>query len=156
MFITGRPSNLDPPVIIILPLNILCPRTPPFALQILRFCVLAHFCRKQVAGLEGHLELIVDGFEHVFSVFLFLVHLSGSPRWGFLCWNILQWGHVFFAGASLLSFFFSSPFCCVPWLVCLSCSRVHMVCIPPPTIFVGGGAVRQFGVLRVGVITIHH
>jgi hypothetical protein len=30
--IAGRPSNLDPPVIIIRPLNILCPRTLSFSL----------------------------------------------------------------------------------------------------------------------------
>ena len=69
MFITGCPSNLDPPIIIILPLNILCPHAPSFTLRILCFCIPAHFCRKQVAWLEGHLELVADGFEPVSFVF---------------------------------------------------------------------------------------
>ncbi len=34
------------------------------------------------------------------------MHVSGSMQWGFLRWNLLQWGQLFFVGASLLSFFF--------------------------------------------------
>ena len=33
------------------------------------------------------------------------MHLYGLTQWGFLRWIFLQWGHVFFVGASLLSFF---------------------------------------------------
>ncbi len=134
MFISARLSNLDPSDIIILPLNILCPRTPSFALRILCFCVLAHFRRNQVVWLEGPLKFVADGFEPVSFVFLFHVHLSGPTRWGFLRWIFLQWGHVFFAGASLFSFFVCFSFFCVPWLFCSSCSCACVVCVPPPTI----------------------
>ena len=101
MFITGRPSNLDPPVIIILPLNILRLHAPSFALQFLHFCVPAHFRRKQVTGLEGHLKLIVDGFEPVSFVFFVLqafvwVDAMGLPVLDFfamgacvLCWCLI-------------------------------------------------------------------
>ena len=89
MFITGLPSNLGPTIIIILPLNILHPCAPSFALQILTFCVPAHFRCKLVAWLEGHLELIADGCEPVSFVFLVphaivRVNAMGLPALEFL------------------------------------------------------------------------
>ena len=101
MFISGCPSNLDPPVNFILPLNILRPRAPSCAFLILCFCVPAHFRIKRVAGLEGHLELITYGFEPVTFVHMYL---SGSTRWGVLRWIFFQWGHMFFAGFVFFSF----------------------------------------------------
>ena len=101
MFITGRPSNLGPPVIIILPLNILRPCALSFALQILRFCVPTHFLRKQVMWFEGHLELVADGFEPASVVFLVShafvwVDVMGRPALDFftmgayvLCWRLI-------------------------------------------------------------------
>ena len=61
--------------------------------------------------------------------FLFHMHLSGLTQWSFLCCFFLQWGHVFFAGASLLSFFVFFSF--LPRaLACLSFlqSRPHGLC----------------------------
>ena len=107
VFITGLSCYHDPSIIIILPLNILHPCAPSFALRILRFCVPAHFCRKQVAWLESHLELVADGFELVTFVFFvphaFLrINRIGLPALDFFAIG----AHVFFKGASLLSFFF--------------------------------------------------
>ncbi len=89
MFITVLPYNLEPSVIIIFPLNILCPRAPSFALQILIFCIPAQFRRKHVVWLDSHFKLVADGFETVSFVFLVphaivRVNAMGLPALEFL------------------------------------------------------------------------
>jgi hypothetical protein len=157
VFITGRPSNLDPPVIIIFSLNILRPRAPSFTLRILRFCVPAHIRRKRVVLLEGHLGLIADGFEPVSFVF-FVPHAfvwvdaMGLPALDFfamgacvLCWRLI---------VILLCFLLLFATCLGLFVLLAVVSAWFAFLLK--RFAVGGGNVRRFGVLRVGVITVHH
>ncbi len=135
MFITVLPYNLDPSIIIILPLNILHPCTPSFALRILIFCVPAQFCRKLVAWLESHLEFVAAGIETVLLVFLVphafvWANSMGLPALEFLAMGagVLHWRVI------VVLLFFLLLFCRMPWIVCPSCSLTRVVCTPPPTI----------------------
>ena len=157
VFITGCSSNLDPPVVIILPLNILRPRALSFALQIFCFCLLTHFRRKQVVGLEGQLKLIAKGFEPVSLVFFVphafvWVNAMGPPALDFfamgacvLCWRLI----------AVLSCFLLLFVMCLGLFVLLAVMFAWFVFLLRQ-FAVGGGAVSRFGVLRVGVISIHH
>ena len=126
MFITGRPSNLDPPVIIILPLNILHPRAQSFPLK---FSVFAYPPISTVNEWQG-LKITLSSSQMDLNLYplnvLFHMHLSGLTRWSFLRWDILQYRHVFFAGVSLFSFFifFSFLLCALAPLSFLW-SRLH-------------------------------
>ena len=106
MFITVFLYYLDPSIIIILPLKILCPCAPSFALRIFIFCIPTQFCRKHVVSFECHLKLTAYGFEMASFVFLVPHAFVRVNAMGLLALRFLAMGVGVFAGASLSSFFF--------------------------------------------------
>ena len=124
MFITVLPYKLDPSVIIILPLNIIYQCTSSFALQILIFAYLPSFAINLWRGLKATSSLSQMDLKWYPLYFLFHMHLSGLTRWGFLGWIFCNEGMRSLLAPHCCPSLFSSPFCCVPWLICSSCGRV--------------------------------
>ncbi len=110
-----------------------------------------------MVGLEGHFELIPDGFEPVSFVFLVprafvWVDAMGLPVLDFfakggsvLCWHLIV----------VLPCFLLLFAACFGLFVLLTVASVWFALLLQG-FAVGGGAVRRFGVLQVGVITVHH
>jgi hypothetical protein len=98
VLITVLPFNFDPSVRIILPLNILCPCAPSFALRILCACIPTQFRRKLVVWLESHLKLVADGFETVSLVFFVPHAFVQDNTMGLLALEFLAVGAGFLCG----------------------------------------------------------